>query len=633
MARWLQWFMQPGTSAPSPRRRALFILGLVVVVITGLCGRLFSIQVFAHDKYQAQRDKNSTRTIPLPGERGAILTRDGVALARSTFSGNTVVVNPRAVPAAQRQALAAKLASLLGRDEVFAKSLELELNRRADKFYYSVAREISDAQAEAIKAACKAGNLPGVELRSIETREYPQGVFAPHIVGFVGSDKTGQEGVERLLDGMLMPQPGRRVVTVDALGRAVPGVDDLIEPAIDGANVELTLDAAIQAIVEEELKACVEKWDPVSVAIVVMETHTGAILGMSNYPTFDPNNPGASPDGRRNIAITDAFEPGSMFKPLIVCGAYQYGLLSPDSVLPYTPELKVPGRRKLVSDGNHPIPANCLVLMGDNRWGAQVDVGLVKSSNTQMTRIGLLLGPERLRAHLDACAFGRRTGFDLGGPQFGESPGRLRPLNQWSVGSSIPSVCMGYEVQVTALQMVNSFNAIANGGKLMKPFVVRRVVAADGEVLYERMPEVLGDTGLSETVTRTQMNETLRRVVSAEGTAKGAAITEYQLAGKTGTAHKVKQGQYSPDKICSFVGYAPADNPCISVIVVVNEARAKVLNKWGYPILHFGGTVAAPTMSRITLRTLKYLGVAETAPVLPELGDGSVEANVKPAKD
>ena len=132
MARWLQWFLQPNSAASSPRRRALWILGFVVAALCGLCGRLFSIQVFAHEKYQAQRDHNSTRTIPLPGERGAILTRDNVALARTTFSGNSVIVNPRAVPAAQRQALSARLARLIGRDDAFAKSLELELNRRAD---------------------------------------------------------------------------------------------------------------------------------------------------------------------------------------------------------------------------------------------------------------------------------------------------------------------------------------------------------------------------------------------------------------------------------------------------------------------------------------------------------------------
>lgn len=633
MKRVMDWFLRSTPQSASPRRRALLILGLLFAVMCGLCGRLYSLQVMSHEHYQAQRDRASTRTIALPGERGAIITRDGVALARTTFSGNTVVANPRAIPAALRKSVAVRLTQLMGRDDAFAARLELELHRRADKFYYSVAREISDAQAEAVKAACKAGELPGVELRAIETREYPQGVFASHIVGFVGADKAGQEGVERMLDAVLAPKPGKRVVTVDALGRAVPGIDALTEPAVNGANVELTIDAAIQAIVEEELKACVEKWDPVSVAIVVMETHTGAVLAMSNYPTFDPNNPGASPDGRRNIAITDAFEPGSMFKPLIVCGAYQHGLLTPDSVLPYTPEIRVPGRTKAVSDGTHPIPQSCLVKMADGRWGAPVDVGLVKSSNTQMTRIGLLLGPDRLHEHLRRCAFGMRTGFDLGGPQFGESAGRLRPLSQWSIGSSIPSICMGYEVQVTALQMLNSFNAIANGGSLMKPYVIRRIVAADGEILFERKPEVLMESGLSAEVTRKLMNDTLKRVVSAEGTAKGAKLDEYAIAGKTGTAHKVKGGQYSSDKICSFVGYAPADDPCISVIVVVNEARAKVLNKWGYPIQHFGGTVAAPTMSRITLRALKYLGVSETAPLLPNLGDGTVEANTRPLRD
>lgn len=632
MRHWFSWFVASAAGAHSPRRVSAWILGLVVAVFAGLAGRLYSLQVMHHENYLQQRNRSSTRTITLPGERGAIVTSDNVALARTTFSGNSLVINPRAVPAAERESLARRITGLIGRDEAFAQKLALELYRRRDSYYYCVARELAEDAAEAVQRGIKERRLPGVELRAVETREYPLGMFAPHIVGFVGADKVGQEGVERLLDGMLAPRPGKRVTTVDALGRPVQGVADVVEPATNGATVELTINAAIQAIVEEELKACVEKWDPVSVAIVVMETHTGAVLGMANFPNFDPNNPGANPEGRRNIAITDAFEPGSMFKPLIVCGAYQLGLLHPDSILPYTPTISVPGRRKAVSDGTHPIPQNCLVPFNGG-WGAQVDVGLVKSSNTQMTRIGLLLGQDRLYEHLRNCAFGTRTGFDLGGTQFGESPGRLRPLEQWRQGSSIPSICMGYEVQVTALQMLNSFNAIANGGDLFKPFVVKRVTAADGEVLYERQPELLKHSGLSAEVTREKMNSTLKRVVSAEGTAKGAKLSEYVIAGKTGTAHKVKSGQYSEDKICSFVGYAPADQPRISVIVVVNEARAKVLNRWGYPILHYGGTVAAPTMSRITLRTLKYLGVSETEPDLPALGEGLAEVSRKPAKD
>jgi cell division protein FtsI/penicillin-binding protein 2 len=289
------------------------------------------------------------------------------------------------------------------------------------------------------------------------------------------------------------------------------------------------------------------------------------------------------------------------------------GLLTPESVIEYTPTLSVPGRRKQVSDGTHPIPRECLVLMDNGRWGARIDVGLVKSSNTMMCRIGLMLGCERLQDFLATVGYGQHTGFDLGGSAFGESRGFLRPLKDWTTGSSIPSVTMGYEVQVTPLQMVNCFNAIATGGKVYRPYVIKKVTSPDGTVLLDRQPEVLHDTGLSQHVTRDQMNETLKRVVSAEGTARGAKLEEYVIAGKTGTAHKVKNGQYSEDKICSFVGYAPADAPQVTVIVTVNEARAKVLNKYGWPIQHFGGTVAAPCMSQITLRTLKHLGVAESS--------------------
>jgi stage V sporulation protein D (sporulation-specific penicillin-binding protein) len=163
--------------------------------------------------------------------------------------------------------------------------------------------------------------------------------------------------------------------------------------------------------------------------------------------------------------------------------------------------------------------------------------------------------------------------------------------------------------------MVNCFNAIANGGKVYKPYVVEKVVAADGKSLYQAKPTELLETGLTEDVTRNMMNETLKRVVSAEGTAGAGALKEYRIAGKTGTAMKVKEGQYSDDKICSFVGYAPADDPVLTVIVVVNEARATVKNKYGYPIRHYGGTVAAPVTSKIVLRALKHLGVPEDEPL------------------
>ncbi len=612
MTRILLWAFSDQGSSRSPRRAAALALGLLIVVMAGLIGRLYDLQVMQHDRYLAERDANSTRSIMLPGTRGSIYTEDGLSLAQTTFSGASLVVNPRAVPAERRVELANRITALLGRDAEYARKLNDELYARRDKYYYNILREVPRELIPEVNRLIGIGELPGVEMRSIETREYPLGNFASHIVGFVGSDFQGLEGVERAYNSYLSGQAGVRQITVDALGRPIEHVDERITKPRDGANVYLTLNSGIQAIVEDELRACVEKWDPVSVSIIVMETQTGAILGISNYPNFDPNSPGADAAARKNISITDPFEPGSMFKPLIVCEAYRTGMLRPESQLEYTVDLKVPGRKKVVTDHGHEIPDEKLLYRDGRKW-VTVSNALVSSSNTVMTRIGLGLGCENLHNAVRNFGFGRRTGFDLGGPAFGESGGTVRPLDKWSIPNSIPSVSIGYEVQVTPMQMLNCFNAIANGGHVYQPWVVQRVEDRGGKVLYQGAPKILLESGLDEVVTRQMMNETLKGVVE-DGTAQGAMISQYKIAGKTGTAHKVKDGQYSSDKICSFVGYAPADNPVLSVIVVVNEARAKNLNKWGWRIRHYGGTVAAPTMSKIVLRSLKHLGVPEDAP-------------------
>ncbi len=609
----IQWFMATNAKGSSPRRNGAILLGVMIAVFAGLAGRLFDLQVMQHEHYVNEQKKISTRTVLLPGVRGSIVTEDGVALAQTTFSGASIVVNPRAVPASQRGVLSHRLAELLGRDDAFADNLHQELYNRRNKYFYSVARKVTPDVADEVRQASARGELPGIELRNIETREYPLGDFAAHIVGFVGRDMNGLEGAERALNQWLEAKPGKRVIHVDALGQGMEGVDDEVIQPRNGARVELTINAGVQSIVEDELAKCVEKWDPVTVSVIVMETHTGAILGLANYPSFNPNNPGSDASARKNISITDPFEPGSMFKPLIVCSAYEKGILTPDSEVEYTPKIRIPGRRKLVTDEGHEINSKYLHRVGNKDY-VDVPTALVKSSNTVMTRIGLRLGIDQLYDSITRYGFGRYTGFDLGGRAFGESAGLVFPKERWTVPSSIPSVSIGYEVQVTPMQMLNCFNALANGGKVWKPWVVRRVVGPDDKLIYEGKPHPLLDSGLNEHVTRTQMNETLKRVVT-QGTATNAKLKQYQIAGKTGTANKVKNGTYSSDKVCSFVGYAPADNPVISVIVVVNEARAKNKNKWGYRIRHYGGTVAAPTMAQVVLRSLKHLGVPEDSPV------------------
>jgi stage V sporulation protein D (sporulation-specific penicillin-binding protein) len=585
-----------------------WILGALVVVFVGLTGRLYSLQVVHHEDYLAKRNANSTRSVTLHGTRGGIYTEDGVALAQTTFSGASLVVNPRAVPAARRAELATALANILGRDADYARDLERQLYDRRDRFYYCVVYELPHHLIEQVEQGVRLGELPGVEIRSIETRRYPLGNYASQIVGFVGRDMYGLEGIERALDPWLAATPGRRVTLVDALGRPMEGARPQIEHPKDGAKVELTLNSGIQAIVEDELMTAVNQWDPVGATIIVMETRTGAILGISNYPNYDPNDRSTDMAARRNAALTDAFEPGSTMKPFIYARAFERGLINADSLIEYTTELHLPGRRRPVTDrGNEILPEHRIQM--DGKEYVTVRRAIARSSNTVAARVALMLGVDEGFDAVTGIGFARHTGFDLGGRSFGESAGIIRGREHWTEANSLASVSMGYEIQVTAMQMLNSFNAIANHGQVLKPYIVRRVTDQDGELVYEGQPRELLDSWMSPE-TADALRPLLAEVVNS-GTAGNANLPQYQVAGKTGTSLKVKNGQYSRDKICSFVGYAPADDPVISIIVVVNEARAVNYNQWGNRIRHYGGTVAAPTVARVVLRSLKHLGVPE----------------------
>lgn len=618
MTKVLLWMMRD-TGTVTPRRTAQWAMGAVVIALIFLIGRLFSLQVVKHDDYIEMRNANSTRTVTIPGTRGSIYTEDGICLAQTTFSGASIVVNPRAIPASERVQVANLITDTLGGGVEDARKLEQQLYKRRNSYFYSVKHEATKTQAEKIRSAIRQGNLPGVSVRSVETREYPLGNFAAQIIGFTGRDLYGQEGVERFYERFLSASAGKRIITVDALGHALESVNDHVDPALDGARVTLTINSGIQAIVEDELRTAVDKWDPVSMSIIVMDTQTGAILGIANYPNYDPNIRTSDLSARKNTAITDGFEPGSMVKPIIYARAFELGILKPDDLIEYTPVLKVKGRRKTVTDKGHEIPPEeCIEMNG--KYYVTARKALVTSSNTCAVRVGLMLGIDNVYEAMTGVGFKQKTGFDMGGSRFGESAGIMRRQEDWTEGNSLTSVAMGYEIQVTPMQMLNCFNSIANGGKVMKPWIINRVTGANGKVLVEGGPKVLIDTWMSEKTARELVTPILIDIVNdPDGTANRAQLDGYQIAGKTGTAHKVKNGQYTRDKICSFVGFAPAESPTISVIVTVNEARAKNYNKWGWRIRHYGGTVAAPTHARVSLRTLKHLGVPERElVVIPE---------------
>lgn len=609
MARALLWMFSDHNAAGSPRRMAMWMLGALVVVMFGLTGRLYSLQVVHNDHYLDLRTSNSIRTIIQPGTRGGIFTEDGVCLAQTTFSGASVVVNPRAVPGGERAVLANRLAALLGRDATAARALEEQLYERRNRYYYCVQYETPLDVVERVQESMKLGELPGVEIRNIETRRYPLGNFASQIVGFVGRDMEGLEGIERGLESWLAGQPGKRRIHVDALGNALAGLRDEVDPVIDGARVELTISSGIQAIVEEELREAVERWKPVGATIIVMETNTGALLGIANYPSFDPNERTTEAAARKNSAITDAFEPGSMIKPLIYAKAMEKGLINLDSLIEYTRDLSLPGRRKVITDGTNEIPDHQRIQEGGKDY-VTVRTAIMRSSNTCVARVAMMLGIDNVYEAVNGVGFGRRTGFDMGGTRFGETAGFVRKREDWTEGNTLGSVSMGYEIQSSPMQMLVCFNSLANGGRVFKPYVVRRVTGPDGKVLHEAEPRLLVDSWMSES-TSAALRPAIASVVSDEGTARLAQIPQYTVAGKTGTALKVKNGQYSTDKVCSFVGFAPADNPVISIIVVMDECSAVNVNQWGHRIRHYGGTVAAPTVARVVLRTLKHLGVPE----------------------
>ena len=388
MTKVLLWMMRDNCTV-TPRRTAQWAMGVVVIALVFLVGRLFSLQVMSHDDYLKMRNANSTRTVTIPGVRGSIYTEDGVCLAQTTFSGASIVANPRAIPASERVTVANLIAEILGGEAASARRLEQQLYNRRNSYFYSIKHEANKEQSERIRAAARQGKLPGISIRSVETREYPLGNFAAQIVGFTGRDLYGQEGVERAFEPYLSASAGKRIITVDALGRALEGVNDYVDPALDGARVTLTINSGIQAIVEDELRTAVDKWDPVSMSIIVMDTQTGAILGIANYPNYDPNIRTTDLSARKNTAITDGFEPGSMVKPIIYARAFELGIITPDSLIEYTPVFKIKGRRKTVTDRGHEIPPEeCEEKNG--KYYVTARKALLTSSNTCAVRVALM---------------------------------------------------------------------------------------------------------------------------------------------------------------------------------------------------------------------------------------------------
>ncbi|MBI5799568.1 MAG: penicillin-binding protein 2 [Verrucomicrobia bacterium] len=433
-----------------------------------------------------------------------------------------------------------------------------------------------------------------------QIRIYPNLSLAAHVLGFMGpvtrtnpatgvvrTESAGLDGIERQLDAKLNGVRGWRETEFGGKGGELVMNRQQEVGAQDGLNAVLTLDAAMQHILETELAEIMARYNPVGASAIVLRPRTGEILAMGSRPTYDPNQPGKSPIASlKNRMTVDSYEPGSTFKIVSIGAALNEGLATL-------------GERVDCERGRWPYKGK--VLHDHDPLGVlSVEEVMMKSSNIGSAKIGLRLGDQRLLNYLTAFGFGERTGIPLPG----EARGQLIPINKWD-GLTASRVSIGHSAAATPLQMAMAMAAIANGGKLMRPLLVDRLEDADGKVVVKNHPQLIRQVFKSE-VSR-QVVETLKRVVSTDGTAEKARLGYYTAAGKTGTAQKIVNGQYSHDKyFSSFIGFFPADNPELLIYVCVDEPDK--------PKGFYGGQVAAPAFKNIALRSANYLNIRpETA--------------------
>jgi len=547
-----------------------------VLAFLAISGRLVVLQVFDAGSLDQAAARQRLTVIDLPATRGRIFDRNLDDLALSV-PARAVWADPRLVRDKPRTA--ARLAKALG---VKKATLAQRLASKG-RFVY-LARRIPKIRGDVVQRL----NLPGIFVVADVARRYPSGTVAAQVLGFVDIEGHGQAGIEQQYDGLLRGHPGKIQLERDPQGRAIPQGRRSLEPAEPGTDLVLTIDQHLQYVTEQALYRAVREHKARAGSVVVMSPRSGEVLAMANMPTFDPNQIAASkPEARKNRAIADVFEPGSTNKTITAAAALQHGVVTPKTEtivpanIPLCPE-------KTFRDSHSHAPE--LMTFADI---------VARSSNVGTIMAARDLGRDRLyKAEVD-FGYGRRSGVDLPG----EAPGILRPAQSWYC-TDLGTNAIGQGVAVTVLQMASVYATVANQGVLRAPTLLRGTVDARGRVAKaDRRP---GRRVLS-TRTAKAMSKILEGVVKEGGTGTQAAMEEWRVAGKTGTARKpdTRRGGYRPGAyVGSFIGFAPAEKPAVVVAVVIDEPTR------GY----YGGSVAAPVFREVTGAALRRLGVVPTLP-------------------
>ncbi|MTI66573.1 MAG: stage V sporulation protein D [Firmicutes bacterium] len=587
----------------STKKRLILMLFVVSIAMFALIGRIGYFQIVRGDELKRRALEQWTRDIPIEPKRGIIYDRNGKKLAISV-STDTVWCNPAEINKKKAKDIAKDLSDIL---EIDQDILYKKITKRQSSTL--IKRWIEKQQADKIRNL----NIRGIEVVSDNKRYYPLGNFASHILGFTNVDNEGQYGVEKTYNKYLTGIPGRWIKTVDGRQKELPYNNEKIYEPEDGLGVVLTLDETIQHFAEKSALEALVKNKAKNVSIIVMQPKTGDILALANKPDYDPNDktkllfdpktpwmplneqemnywedvPWSQKeklvyDSWRNFPVNDFYEPGSTFKIITAAAGLEENVVSPDS------QFYCDGYVQQVKG------ANIKCWRYYNPHGSQSFVeGAQNSCNEVFVEVGLRLGQEKMYKYVKGFGFGEKTRIDLTGEASGivNSPDNMREVN-------LATVSFGQGISVTPLQLITGVSAVANGGNLMEPRIVKQLVDNKGNIKKTFEPKKKRRV-ISEETSDTMLN-ILESVVS-EGTGKKAYVRGYKVGGKTGTAQKVIDGRYASGKyIASFMAVAPTDDPEIAVLVVIDEPSNGI---------YYGGQIAAPVAGQVIKDSLNYLNI------------------------
>ena len=576
------------SSRPKPKKRVAFFFLLILACLVLVGGRMAYIQIYQGASLSAKAQSQVKNGVVIQSPRGTIYDRAGRELAISGMT-KSLYANPK-----QLNMDADMLAGLL------SPILEMEIKTIKERLQFDgsfvwIKRTLESDKAQALEIMFKERQIRGFDFVDESKRHYPNDGLAAHVLGFVGTDDVGLEGIEAALDDILKGDNKPQLMERDALGNPIFNSILGMRPRREGKSVYLTIDSSVQCAAEQSLDKAMASTKARAGIIIIMNPHTGEILAMVSRPGYNPNQFSKyTPQDRKNNAVSIVYEPGSTFKPLIAAAAMQEGLANPNTGFNDIGFIEVNGRRIKNWDGE----GSGNVTLTD----------IIKNSiNTGFVQLGLRLGAMKMNEYVRNFGFGSITGLELPGEEEGIL---FNPRDMQEI--DVATMSIGHGIAVTPLQLLAAMGAIANDGVLLKPYIVKEIRNPDGTVFKSTPTTPLRQVIKAETAK--SLSEMMAKVVS-EGGGKKAIVKGYSFAGKTGTAERLSEkGGYEDGRyIASFAGFGPVDNPQVVALIVIDDPKG----------IYYGGEIAAPVFSDMMTTIMRYLNVRPAHPVvMAPTGDG-----------